>query len=212
MNLKKKLREATGLAEAGSPKKARAAPESPEIPDIPFESTSSASATNDADERILTTEPSMEEALTNPVNPGGSKQKRKLCEEPGCTVQPSYNFEGERSRKYCKKHKMDGMVLTASLVHPAPSSRAPRKVCEEEGCTIQPSYNFEGQRGRRYCKAHKLDMMVDVSNKLCENEGCPKQASCNFPGQKRKFCTQHKTDGMEDLVNKRCFEDVSLEI
>ncbi len=36
---------------------------------------------------------------------------RKRCEQAGCSKYATYNFEGEERRRFCGKHKEEGMVL-----------------------------------------------------------------------------------------------------
>ena len=36
--------------------------------------------------------------------------KKKYCEFPGCTVQPTFNFPGERGGSHCGTHRLDGQI------------------------------------------------------------------------------------------------------
>jgi len=36
--------------------------------------------------------------------------KKKLCEFPGCIVQPSFNFPGEKGGSHCAAHRLEGQI------------------------------------------------------------------------------------------------------
>lgn len=72
------------------------------------------------------------------------KRAYKLCKSEGCETYGSFNFEGMKGRKFCLKHKLEGMV-----------SREKRK-CLHEDCEKKPSFNYEGEQPI-YCKNHKLE-------------------------------------------------------
>jgi hypothetical protein len=36
--------------------------------------------------------------------------KKKLCEYPGCLVQPTFNFPGERGGSHCGTHRLEGQI------------------------------------------------------------------------------------------------------
>ena len=36
--------------------------------------------------------------------------KKQLCESDGCNSFPSYNYKGEKKRRFCVKHKEDNMI------------------------------------------------------------------------------------------------------
>ena len=36
----------------------------------------------------------------------------RKCEEEGCQKQPSYNDPGNKHKRFCNAHKLDGMVCT----------------------------------------------------------------------------------------------------
>ncbi len=119
--------------------------------------------------------------------------KGKLCNFEGCKTQPIYNFEGKSGGKFCKEHKLDGMI---DVKH---------KTCNFEGCKTRPNFNFAGETKGKFCNKHKLDRMIDVKNKTCNFKGCKTQPIYNFEGEnKGKFCNEHKLDGMIDVINKTC--------
>jgi|AntAceMinimDraft_11_1070367.scaffolds.fasta_scaffold319884_1 hypothetical protein len=35
----------------------------------------------------------------------------RRCETDGCETFSSYNFPGEKKKRYCSQHKVDGMVI-----------------------------------------------------------------------------------------------------
>ena len=36
--------------------------------------------------------------------------KKKFCEYPGCSVQPTFNFPGERGGSHCGTHRLEGQI------------------------------------------------------------------------------------------------------
>ena len=36
--------------------------------------------------------------------------KKKYCEHPGCMVQPTFNFPGERGGSHCGSHRLEGQI------------------------------------------------------------------------------------------------------
>jgi hypothetical protein len=46
------------------------------------------------------------------LSPANCKEwpKKKLCEYPGCSVQPSFNFPGERGGSHCGAHRLEGQI------------------------------------------------------------------------------------------------------
>jgi len=113
------------------------------------------------------------------------KWKVRLCEGENCHKQPSFNWPGQKLRRFCAEHRSPGMVDIGSMK------------CIHEGCTRQPHFNFQGQI-RRFCSAHKVEGMVNVSPQLCcEHPGCKLRPSFNYAGIKRpRFCASHQLEGM----------------
>jgi hypothetical protein len=70
------------------------------------------------------------------------------CNQIGCEIRPSFNYQGQTNVLYCASHKLDYMVDVKS------------KKCLQIGCNICPTYNYQGQTKGLYCNAHKLDGMV----------------------------------------------------
>eukprot|EP00639_Heterosigma_akashiwo_P031804 CAMPEP_0194737070 /NCGR_PEP_ID=MMETSP0296-20130528/79731_1 /TAXON_ID=39354 /ORGANISM="Heterosigma akashiwo, Strain CCMP2393" /LENGTH=89 /DNA_ID=CAMNT_0039646887 /DNA_START=29 /DNA_END=295 /DNA_ORIENTATION=+ len=80
-----------------------------------------------------------------------------------------FNFEGERKGKFCREHKVDGMVDVIN------------RCCGHAGCNKRSSYNFEGEKRPRFCAQHKLPEMVNVVLQ-CSHPGCGKGGGFNFKG------------------------------
>lgn len=38
------------------------------------------------------------------------QSKKKYCEHPGCMVQPTFNFPGERGGSHCGSHRLEGQI------------------------------------------------------------------------------------------------------
>ena len=94
--------------------------------------------------------------LTDDESAMPRKRARKLCEHPGCTKQPSFNYPGEKTRRFCSQHKKDGMMDVAT------------RKCEHLGCTKRPSFNILGEKTGLFCSQHKENGMVNVQSKKCE--------------------------------------------
>lgn len=57
----------------------------------------------------------------------------KPCEHFNCKTQPHFNYEGESKRRFCVKHKLDGMI---SLTN---------NFCQYPNCKTLPIYNYDGE-------------------------------------------------------------------
>jgi hypothetical protein len=113
-------------------------------------------------------------------------KKNRICIYDDCTTQAIYNFTGNNQRKFCTKHRFDGMVDVASK----------RCKCGK----AQPIFGHPGSKAI-CCKLCAEPGMIDRKNKICIV--CNKtRAGYNFPGLDKKYCVKHKLQGMVDLVNK----------
>jgi hypothetical protein len=161
------------------------------------------------------------------------------CQFENCNTQPNFNEQGQTKGKYCKTHKLPGMVDVVSRVcqfencntgpsfneqgqtkgkycytHKLPGMvDVVSRVCQFENCNIVPNFNEQGQTKGKYCKTHKLPGMVDVVSRVCQFENCNTQPSFNEQGQtKGKYCKTHKLPGMVDVVSRDCqFENCNTQ-
>ena len=46
--------------------------------------------------------------------------KKKFCEHPGCMVQPTFNFPGERGGSHCSAHRIEGQIKYAQRAKQTP--------------------------------------------------------------------------------------------
>ena len=117
----------------------------------------------------------------------------KKCEN--CNLEASYNWNGATIRKFCKTHKLVGMVNIVS------------KECVYDKCNKLAIYNYRGYNGLgKYCKNHKLNNMINVANlQYCVK--CSKRASFNFSNKKTPmYCVEHKLLDMVDVISKKCLK------
>ena len=128
---------------------------------------------------------------TTPPLPKPKKSGGKLCEKENCDIYCSYNVKGQKTPRFCKKHKSPEMV---DVIH---------KLCEGLNCTIRPNYNVKGQKTPKFCKKHASTDMVDVTKRTCEL--CDTIPIFNLKGEKKgRFCVEHKTPEMVDVVSYHC--------
>lgn len=121
-----------------------------------------------------------------------------LCIYEGCKTESSFNFKG-MSRKYCSKHKEEGMINVKDFM------------CIFDNCNKQAYYNYSGLKEKLYCNEHKLENMVNVKSKLCIYEGCQKQPLFNYKNETEGiYCYDHKKLEMVDIKHKICIEDSCL--
>ncbi len=163
--------------------------------------------------------------------------KVKICANPGCTIQPSYNFKGKPTL-YCSKHKLDGMVdlVSKKCIEPGCDKCASfntykegekkpeycgihkkegminikslRYICKHDGCTSVANFNYENETTRIYCSKHKVVGMIDIVNPYCIHPNCKTHPSYNKEGEKRAlYCIKHKTEDMVDLVSIQCYNE-----
>ncbi len=83
--------------------------------EVPVESTeSSATASPDLSEAAPSAAEQMyAKGAASPIlSPANCKEwpKKKLCEFPGCSVQPSFNFPGEKGGSHCGAHRLEGQI------------------------------------------------------------------------------------------------------
>jgi hypothetical protein len=156
-----------------------------------------------------------------------------VCIEEGCTIEASFNLEGETKRLFCKKHKKENMVkLDKKQCKEKNCNIEPtygyfkreyctthkkenmiiihkKKVCLIQNCNVFPTFNYINEKVGIYCKLHKYDNMIDVINKRCENEECQSNTPCfNYPNEKRgRFCINHALKGMVNVKSKKCLYD-----
>ena len=157
-------------------------------------------------------------------------QKRPRCSNDGCTIRPSFAFDGDRASR-CACHKKIGMVNVSDAKRQCTHStrcttlssyglegeRATRCAthkdplmidvvnpkCTHDGCTTLSSYGLEGKRATR-CVAHKEACMICVRAVHCTFRGCTKQPCFALFGERATRCCGHKTEGMTDVKNAKC--------
>ena len=68
------------------------------------------------------------------------------CEYDGCEVLASCNYPSEGKKRFCGKHKLDGMVILN------------KPKCAFPGhCNVRPSFNYLGESSKgQYCFKHRL--------------------------------------------------------
>jgi len=135
----------------------------------------------------------------DPVNNEPDTNKKttrpdRACEHQNCPKEGGFNFPGETKRRFCKQHKLKGMVSVIKC-----------RKCEHPNCKKRPFYNYDGETIFRFCGEHKLEGMFNIKSKTCISPGCKKRANFNFPGfHKREYCGKHKLDGMMQLGMGKC--------
>jgi len=118
-----------------------------------------------------------------------------ICEYDGCKTESTFNFKG-LNRKYCYKHKEEGMINVKD------------PVCIFENCVKPAYYNYIGSKEKLYCNEHKLENMINVKSKLCIYEGCKKQPLFNYKNEKEgAYCYEHKNLEMIDIKHKICIQN-----
>lgn len=152
-------------------------------------------------------------------------EKNPLCEFHGCLAAPSFGIKEEGKRRFCGKHKQDGMI--SLLQH--------SRRCTFEGCTTDPSFGFLKEQKAVRCAKHKEEGMVIKSvwqnlkrlartcssdtaqegeivsadvlqmlskdpqkpRRVCTFEGCMLNSSFGFLAERKSVrCGKHKEDGM----------------
>jgi len=121
----------------------------------------------------------------------------KTCIHENCKIRPTFNYENEKIRLYCFKHKLDNMV---NIIN---------KKCIHENCKIRPTFNYKNETKALYCFKHKLDNMVNITHKKCFYDNCNRQPIYNYENKnKGLYCFKHKLDNMVDIKNKTCIHKI----
>ena len=124
--------------------------------------------------------------------------KTKKCKHPGCKVQPSFGFLGEKSQ-FCNEHKEKDMIDVIN------------KKCVHEECKTRARYEYFGQITPKYCLEHKEKDMTDITRTKCSHKGCKTIPSFGSENDTKKYCETHKSADMKDIVNRKCsFSDCEI--
>ena len=120
------------------------------------------------------------------------QEANKRKREEGPSLDPCFNLPTERRGRFCKEHKLEGMVDVKN------------KRCEHEGCTsITPCFNLPTERRGRFCGSHRLPGMVNVTKKSCAL--CKSPALFGLSGERPQHCANHRLDGTVNVVlENRC--------
>ena len=113
----------------------------------------------------------------------------KKCNVPGCSVESSFGFHGDRKRLTCTDHATDGMVNLKS------------RICAFENCHKIASFNEIGEKAK-FCLAHSEQNMSNVRNKSCAFLGC--STIPVFGLETVTHCINHKSLDMTNLTKKTC--------
>ena len=90
------------------------------------------------------------------------------CQEKDCTDRAYFNDPNKAGKKFCKKHKLDGMI-------------AINLICNFKDCLISANYNYEGEKAI-YCSNHRLDGMINVKDPHCKTPFCYIKVSKKYEG------------------------------
>jgi hypothetical protein len=119
-----------------------------------------------------------------------------------CKGRASQSNDGEKTVRFCAKHKMDGMTNT--------DRRENNRLCkyvDESGiqCESIASFGNIDDKIKHFCAKHKEFDMLDFHNKDCIEDGCGTRPCYNYPDKKGGiYCTQHKLEGMINVVDGKC--------
>ena len=91
-------------------------------------------------------------ALTSFTNHEQDTFAKLKCEFEGCEKMPSFNFLGTTMSRFCRAHKLEGMI----------NVRIYSSKCHYEGCDKRPHYNYDKAFYGIYCASHKLRNMVRI--------------------------------------------------
>lgn len=112
----------------------------------------------------------------------------EICMEKG--IYRSFIDDG---KKYCKKHKTDGMIF-------ASDGR-----CINILCRRYARYGYRGVYEKIYCSMHKTPSSIIIR---CF-AGCDSRGKYKFRGSDELFCSAHKKPGMMSTKIKHCSGDVN---
>ena len=113
------------------------------------------------------------------------------CQYEDCNNTARFNTKGNKSGKYCSKHKLDNMINITI------------KVCQFNDCKLKATYDIKGGKGL-YCVTHKTAEMSDISHTYCKEDGCTTRSSYGLKGGKAEYCASHKTAEMVNVSSKTC--------
>ena len=84
-------------------------------------------------------------------------KRNKKCIYEGCKIRASFNVEGEKTPKFCSKHKLENMY---DLKH---------YLCLFKDCKTRASCNYEGKKVPSFCSEHRLQGMINVVSTRCKS-------------------------------------------
>lgn len=108
-----------------------------------------------------------------------------------CPHRASFNYEGEKSGKFCKGHIQPLMI---DVVH--------KIKCAHPECSVRSSYNYAHESSPKFCATHREKDMIDVVNELCHFDGCNKLPSYNYINENKAiYCGSHRLNDMIFVKN-----------
>lgn len=128
------------------------------------------------------------------------------CKEPGCTRNPTHNYEGYTVPFWCRKHALVNMINVRKLeqydeVQPRPIAPRVIETCDHgNGRTCkEPAYFGDPVIGYYYCKRHKhTEHIMDPDDiHPCGISGCDQPALYSYTGHCKLFCRKHKKIDMQ---------------
>ena len=124
--------------------------------------------------------------------------KDRICEFVKCSVQASCGYRDTKVRRFCARHRLDGMISFKS------------RVCSECSiqCSIRARYGLPGGIPE-HCANHKKS--GEISRPLRKCEVCVKPAIYGINAIP-EYCEEHKSDLHINLVQKTCGVCSVLEI
>jgi hypothetical protein len=109
-----------------------------------------------------------------------------------CNKTAQFNTADEKKGKYCKNHKLEGMINVTI------------KRCYQKECMKKATYNYINHKPK-YCKSHKLENMIDLYSRKCIYENCNSRPSYNYNNIKKPiYCSIHKLENMINVLLKKC--------
>lgn len=130
------------------------------------------------------------------LHPGTINVTKNLCRYSGCTITATYNISGNKTGKFCNRHKLQNMIDVRSPMC---------KICGKYA-----SYNFYDVKTPEYCEIHSIEGMIDVKNitKICKIEGCNNRGSYSVKNSKDLYCSRHKNYYMINTTRNKCTEGI----